>query len=149
MRKNTRVEDAMLRWPSRGFGADERTGVCSGGASGVCSGVRPAAAVRLLLWARAACLERRARGRERGNGTVREKGVSGGLFIGSDGPQTAWIYCARLITAPGYGAHVRDFCGVTVASCNGHIVGHGVQPLNARSPRESRRRPFGQRTLKC
>ena len=31
MRKNTRVEDAMLRWPSRGFGADERTGVCSGG----------------------------------------------------------------------------------------------------------------------
>ena len=31
MRKNTHIEDAMLRGPSRGFGADERTGVSSGG----------------------------------------------------------------------------------------------------------------------
>ena len=35
MRKNTRAEDAMLRWISRGLGADGLTGVCSGG--GACS----------------------------------------------------------------------------------------------------------------
>ena len=85
--------------------------------------------------------------RERAREWHREgRGVSRGLFIGSAGPQTARINCARSINAPGFGAHVR---GVTVASCNGHIVGHGVQPHSTRSPRESRRQPLGQRTLEC
>ena len=60
------------------------------------------------------------------NGTVRRKGIPRGLFIGEVGPLTARINCARPERAPGYVAHVRVVCGVTVASCNGHIVGYGV-----------------------
>ena len=83
------------------------------------------AAMRFLLWARAACSERRAR--ERGeNGTVGKKGVSRGLFIGSAGPPTSRIYCARPVTSPRFNAHVCAVCGVTVASCNGHSVGYGM-----------------------
>ena len=65
------------------------------------------------------------------------EGVSRGLFIGSDGPLTARIKCARPVRAPGYGAHVRVVRGITVAFGNGHTVGHGYHGA-ARDPRGNR-----------
>ena len=67
--------------------AARTSGVRRRSASGVFSGggVRPAT-VCFLLSGRALRARREERERERGNGTVREMGVSRGLFIGSAGP---------------------------------------------------------------
>ena len=111
------------------------------GASGVCSGDGVWRQRRAFFSGRAVRVWRRERERAM-TGTVKRKGIPRGLFIGKAGPLTARINCARPERAPGYVTHVRVVCGVTVASCNGHIVGHDVQLCNARSPRESRRRPF-------
>ena len=113
------------------------------GASDVFSGdgVR-SAAMGFLLSGRTLRVGERTRERAR-EWHSEEEGVSRGLFIGTAGPQTARINCARSINVPGFSAHVRAVRGVTIASCNGHIVGHGVQPHSARSPQESRRQPLG------
>ena len=137
-RKNMRARGTRAKMQGRGIGTERLTGGFSGGGAFF----RRAAAwcVRRLLrrrcaagggglpslWANAAGSERGTREREQENGTVRERGVSRGLFIGTAGPQTARTNCARSINAPGFGAHVRAARGVTVASCNGHIVRHGV-----------------------
>ena len=87
MRKNTRVEEAMLRWLSKGFGADGLTGVRSGGGAfspvdggAVRQASAPATACGRRRWASfslgelCGLGERNERERERENGTVRERG---------------------------------------------------------------------------
>ena len=94
-RKNMRVAEAMLMWLRQDICAEERTGDFSGGGALLRHAAvwcverllrrRRAAGDGVLssLWACAAGSERGTRERERENGTVREKGVSRGLFIGT------------------------------------------------------------------
>ena len=119
------------------------------GASGVCSGDGVRRRRQEFFSGHVVRAWRGERKREQGNGTVKRKGVARGLFIGKAGPQTARINCARPERAPGYAAHVRVVCGVTVASGNGHIVAHGYN----RATRDLRGNRgddhLSQRTLKC